>query len=162
MRTRTPSGCAGKEMAMKPSEYWNDNRTEREFEESGLQCCTRTMDMGHRCGYVALPKGHPLFGKGWDACYDIAPDLEVDGGITFANGADDTWILGWDAAHSWHRRDWSIASDEFRVFRDRHPELYGDFDWPGDSYMVDADMAERETRHFARQLAKLRGEGDTE
>ena len=147
---------------MKPSEYWNDNRTEREFEESGLQCCTRTMDLGHRCGYVALPKGHPLFGKGWDACYDIAPDLEVDGGITFANGTDDMWILGWDAAHAWHRQDWSIASDNFRKRAEEYPELYMDFDWPGDSYMVDADMAERETRHFARQLEKLCEEGDTE
>ena len=55
---------------MKPSEYWNDDRTEREFEESGLQCCTRTMDVGHRCGYVALPKSHPLFGKG---CTPVNP-----------------------------------------------------------------------------------------
>ena len=140
---------------MKPSEYWGDDRTEREFEESGLQCCTRTNDLGHRCGYVALPKGHPLFGKDWDECYDIAPELEVDGGITFANGTDDTWILGWDAAHAWHRHDWSIASDRIRELRDTHPELYVDFAWPGVSYMVDADMAEHETRSFARQLSKV-------
>lgn len=145
---------------MKSSEFWGDDRTEREFEESGLQCCTRTNDMGHRCGYVALPKGHPLFGKDWDACYDIAPELQVDGGITFANGTDDMWILGWDAAHSWHRRDWSIASDEMRKRAERYPELYADFDFPGGSYMVDADMAERETRDFARQLAMLGGEGE--
>ena len=138
---------------MKPSELWDDGRTEREFEECGLQCCTRTNDLGHRCGYVALPKGHPLFGKDWDACYDIAPELEVDGGITFANGTDDMWVLGWDAAHAWHRRDWSIASDTLRKRAEEHPELYVDFDWPGGSYMVDADMAEHETRRFARQLA---------
>lgn len=143
---------------MKPSEFWDDNRTERGFEESGLQCCTRTHDMGHRCGYVALPKGHPLFGKDWDKCYDIAPELDVDGGITFANGTDDTWILGWDAAHAWHKRDWSIASDAFRASRDKYPELYTDFSFS--AYMVDADMAEHETRKFARQLAALRGEGD--
>ena len=141
---------------MKPSEYWDDCRTEREFEESGLQCCTRTNDMGHRCGYVALPKGHPLFGKGWDACYDVAPELYVDGGITFASGTDDMWILGWDAAHAWHRRDWSIASDEIRKRAEERPELYVDLDWPGGSYMVDADTAEAETRGFARQLAELR------
>lgn len=146
---------------MKPSEFWDDNRTEREFEESGLQCCTRTQDMGHRCGYVALPKGHPLFGKDWDKCYDIAPELDVDGGITFANGTDDMWILGWDAAHSWHKRDWSIASERIRESAQKHPELYIDLDYPfGISYMVDADMAEYETRKFARQLAALRGEGD--
>jgi len=144
---------------MKPSEFWDDNRTEREFEESGLQCCTRTVDLGHRCGYVALPKGHPLFGKGWDACYDVAPELDVDGGITFANGTDDMWILGWDAAHAWHRRDWSIASERLRERAQEHPELYFDF-YMEDGYMVDADMAEAETRRFARQLAELSGEGD--
>ena len=146
---------------MKPSEYWNDDRTEREFVEGGLQCCTRTADMGHRCGYVALPKGHPLFGKGWDDCYEIAPELDVDGGVTFAAGTDDMWILGWDAAHSWHRRDWSIASDEFRALPDKHPELHFDFCME-DGYMVDADMAEAETRRFARQLASMCGEGGRE
>ena len=109
------------EELMKPSKYWDDNRTEREFEESGLQCCTRKNDLGHRCGYVALPKGHPLFGKSGDACYYIAPDLDVDGGITFANGTDDMWILGWDAAHAWHRQDWSIASDTFRKRAEEYP-----------------------------------------
>ena len=145
---------------MKFDEFWGDDRIEREFEESGLQCCTRTVDLGHRCGYVALPKGHPLFGKGWDECYDIAPMLDVDGGITFAEGTDDTWILGWDAAHAWHKRDWSIASSEFKELRNKEPKLCADFGWPGYSYMVDADMAEHETRNFARQLAKLRGEGE--
>lgn len=134
-------------------EFFGNYRIEREFEESGLECCTRTHDMGHRCGYVALPKGHPLFGKNWDECYDIAPELEVDGGITFANGTDEMWVLGWDAAHGWHKRDWSIVSDRFKESRDRYPELYVDFDPNG--YMVDADMAERETRSFARQLAEM-------
>lgn len=139
------------------SEFWGDDRIEREFEESGLACCTRTHDMGHRCGYVALPKGHPLFGKGWDACYDVAPELQVDGGITFASGTVDTWILGWDAAHAWHKRDWSIVSDRVRKSAEKYPELYVDLDWPGGSYMVDADTAEAETRNFARQLTKVRG-----
>lgn len=142
---------------MKPSEYWNDDRTEREFEESGLQCCTRTNDLGHRCGYVALPKGHPLFGKDWDRCYDIAPDLEVDGGITFANGTDDMWILGWDAAHSWHLQDQSIMSDAYRATFEKYGSFRDEF-----AVMVDADMAESETRRFARQLAEMGEEGDTE
>lgn len=142
---------------MKISEYWSDGKTEREFVESGLQCCTRTMDYGHRCGYVALPKGHPLFGKGYNDVYDVASGIEVDGGITFASGTDDMWVLGWDAAHAWHLRDWSIASDKMREIRDRDPELFADFGWPGGSYMVDADMAEEETRSFARQLAAIGG-----
>lgn len=37
------------------SDYWGDGSIEREFEESGLECCTRTVDFGHRCGYEAKP-----------------------------------------------------------------------------------------------------------
>ena len=140
---------------MKPSEFWDDGRTEREFEESGLQCCTRTHDMGHRCGYVALPKGHPLFGKGWDDCYEIAPELDVDGGITFSNGTDDMWILGWDAAHSWHLKDRSIMSDKYKALLDKYGSFHDEF-----AVMVDADMAEYETRKFARQLAEMRWKGE--
>lgn len=135
---------------MKPSEYWDDGRTEREFEESGLQCCTRAMEIGHRCGYVAVPKGHPMFGKTYDEVYDIDPDLRVDGGVTFAQGTGDIWILGWDAGHSWHRRDESIMSDAYREAWGRVGDLLDDLAY----YMVDADRAEAETRRFARQLAE--------
>ncbi len=141
------------------SDYWGDDRIEREFEESGLKCCTRTSDNGHRCGYVAVGKEHPLYGMSYDKLYDEHPDIEVDGGVTFASGDGGTWVFGWDAAHAWHVRDWSIASDRMRELRDEHPELYVDFGWFGVSYMVDADMAERETRSLAKQIAKIgRGE----
>lgn len=133
------------------SDYWGDDRIEREFEESGLKCCTRTNGMGHRCGYVAVGEGHPLYGIG----YDDLPEIDVDGGVTFANGADGMWMFGWDAAHAWHIRDWSIASDSMREHRDKHPELYVDFVWSSGSYMVDADMAEQETRDLARQIAEI-------
>ena len=137
------------------SEFWGDDRIEREFEESGLKCCTRTMDMGHRCGYVAVEEGHPLYGMDYDKLYDEHPEIDVDGGVTYANGANGTWIFGWDAAHAWHKRDWSIASDDVIRHRNEHPELYMDFGWFGDSYIVDADMAEEETRKFARQIAEI-------
>ncbi|MBQ9041451.1 MAG: hypothetical protein IJ111_01385 [Eggerthellaceae bacterium] len=105
--------------------------------------------MGHRCGYVAIPHDHPAFGKSWDEIYDVIPDLDVDGGVTFACLNGDTWVLGWDAAHSWHLPDVSIMSDECR----RIHEQYGSFREPF-AVMIDADMAEAETRRFAQQLAE--------
>jgi len=137
---------------MRISEFWSDDHTEREFEESGLQCCTRTYDMGHRCGYVALPKGHPLFGKDLYECYDMAPEIDVDGGITFSDGTGEIWVLGWDAAHSWHLQDPSIMSESYKSIFERLGSFH---DWF--AVIVDADMAERETRKFARQLAELYG-----
>lgn len=136
------------------SDYWRDDRIEREFEESGLECCTRTVYFGHRCGYVAVREGHPLYGMGYDKLYDEHPEIDVDGGVTFADGEGGAWMFGWDAAHAWHRRDWSIASDSMRKLRDEHPDLYVDL-WPDESYMVDADMAEEETRKLARQIAEI-------
>ena len=146
----------GGDMAMKISEYWNDDRTEREFVESGLQCCTRAMDYGHRCSYVALPKGHPLFGMDWNSVYDVAPNLEVDGGITFASGTADMWILGWDAAHAWHLPDVSIMSEQQRSIREKLG--FDEVGLFGAKVMVDADMAEEETRNFAKQLAEIGGD----
>lgn len=64
------------------------------------------MDRGFGNGYVILPKGHPMHGKGYD---DI--DVDVHGGLTFASSADEitwdkltekdkgAWIIGFDTAH---------------------------------------------------------------
>ncbi|GEM_PF-423934 len=36
---------------------------ERVFEHAGYTCVVTFGNMGHRCGYVGIPKEHPLFGK---------------------------------------------------------------------------------------------------
>lgn len=53
--------------------------------------------MGHLCGYVGLPEGHPLHGIPY-----IAVDVDVHGGLTFSGylkGDGATWWLGFDCAH---------------------------------------------------------------
>ncbi len=64
--------------------------------------------MGHRCGYVKVPPGHPWHGGNYN---DIGAD--VHGGLTFAEadvpcgkgGADDGYWLGFDCAHSFDAPD---------------------------------------------------------
>lgn len=136
-------------------EYWQDDRIEREFVESGYQCCTRTNGLGHRCGYVAISKTHPLFGLN-DYDIDAFASFSVDGGITFAEGMGDKWIFGWDAAHCWHKPDPSIMDAQFRKRYEQHPELY--YHSP-DAVMVDADMAEFETRKLAIELRVIEEKG---
>jgi hypothetical protein len=46
------------------------------------------------CGYVYLPREHPLAGKSYD---DI--DFSVHGGLTFAAEELDQWCIGFDCAH---------------------------------------------------------------
>ena len=109
--------------------------------------------MGHRCGYVAVEKGHPFYEISYLEIQENY-DIDVDGGITFAEGYDRYWILGWDAAHCWHKRDISIMSKELRKFYEEHPELLCH---EPNAILVDADMAERETRRLARQIAEIGG-----
>lgn len=137
------------------ADFWRDDRIEREFTASGYECCTRTNGLGHRCGYVAVTDGHPLFGMNvWDAYENDVPD--VDGGITFAEGMGGKWVLGWDAAHCWHKPDPSIMDAERRERYEKHPGLY----WhDADAVMIDADMAERETRRFAKKLRAMEVDG---
>lgn len=40
-----------------------DYIVERKFEHAGYECVVLFLSMGHRCGYVGIPKKHPLYGK---------------------------------------------------------------------------------------------------
>jgi hypothetical protein len=92
---------------------------EREFEHAGYKCVVVFTRMGHRCGYVGIPKEHPLYEKGYDehleikksdlgdrevkgvfplllACLDKDERIRIDayfqchGGITFADGGENS------------------------------------------------------------------------
>lgn len=87
--------------------YWTDER-------SGYQCLIVRADLGHLCGYVVLPEGHPMHGKPME---DFRP-YRAHGGITLAavihpdlarevmgdpnlelppNG----WLVGFDCGHDY-------------------------------------------------------------
>ena len=61
--------------------------------------------MGHLCGYIAVPEGHPCYRKHYDQ--EPALSLSVHGGITYSEGHPPMkegdkqwWWLGFDCAHS--------------------------------------------------------------
>ena len=88
---------------------WLDEPDKAEFEHAGLKCLIlRHYELGHLCGYVAVPKGHLCYGKDYDHIpYDDLFPVEVHGGLTFSREGDgDTWPkgywwLGFDCAHAW-------------------------------------------------------------
>jgi len=88
---------------------WLDEPHRDEFEHAGLKCLIlRHSELGHLCGYVAVPRGHPCYGKDYDHIpYDDLFPVEVHGGLTFSReGNGDTWPkgywwLGFDCAHAW-------------------------------------------------------------
>lgn len=80
-------------------------------------------DLGYRCGYVRIPKGHPWHGKttDWEEDWGKQDAPCVHGGITFAEadvpcdkgGADDAWWLGFDCAHCWDNPDPDLPHPEY-------------------------------------------------
>lgn len=51
-------------------------------------------------GYVAIPKGHKMWGENYDS--DLLYDIEVHGGLTYAEEDKVTgeWVLGFDCNHA--------------------------------------------------------------
>ncbi len=104
---------------------WTSEPDRVEWRTNGLPCLiVRADTTGALCGYVAVPKGHPFHGVG----YDDVPDVSVHGGLTYSDACgghvchvpqpgepDDVWWLGFDCAHS---GDMSPAYDYHGIYRD--------------------------------------------
>lgn len=83
----------------------NHPRIEKLFHHRGLKCVILFQELGHRCGYVAVPVGHPLYGLDYGSqifSYRLADKyyggygddfgsvhldsiIDVHGGLTFAS-----------------------------------------------------------------------------
>lgn len=88
---------------------------------SGLRAVVVAIRTGHRCGYVAVPKGHPLYELSYS--HSELDDIVVHGGLTYSGPSDypvqdpDLWWFGFDCAHSGDKKDPSIMDKE-------HKKLY--------------------------------------
>ena len=81
----------------RPWEHEPD-REEWVHELTGYKCTVRRhQTLGSLNGYVAVPKGHRVWGKGYD---DV--DVEVHGGLTYADEDKETgeWVFGFDCSHA--------------------------------------------------------------
>lgn len=95
---------------------WQDEPDKKQWLDArtGLPCLIvrNIHGSGALCGYVGVPRTHPLYEKGYDEA-----DIEVHGGLTYADrcqevqnhcegichkapeGDDDIWWSGFDCAH---------------------------------------------------------------
>lgn len=138
----------------RPWEHEPD-REEWVHELTGYKCTVwRHPTLGHLCGYVAIPKGHRVWGKGYD---DV--DVEVHGGLTYADEDKETgeWVFGFDCSHGGDFSPKILAtlmkyaeldgeSIEFKL----RTEVYRTFEW-----------VKKEVCVLARQLKMLDMKGNS-
>lgn len=122
-------------------------------------------DMGYRCGYVKVTRGHPWYGKAYD---DV--DAEVHGGLTFAEhdepcdkgGPDNGYWVGFDCGHGWDLADPALVSERYRQYavqscEDGLTRGYSGWGWPLDgpegSQVRTQEYVEAECRSLCEQAA---------
>ena len=85
---------------------------EKDFMVDGFRCVIVGSYMGHRCGYIAIPKDNELYGKDYDEI-----DIDVHGGLTYSEysnseypvkSEEDVWWIGFDCAHSGDGKDMEL------------------------------------------------------
>jgi hypothetical protein len=124
------------------------DRVEWKHEESGLHCLAKRHPwLGHWCGYVAVPPGHPWHGRAYG---DDPVDVDVHGGLTYASECSDgichvpppgepanVWWFGFDCAHC----D-DISPGSYK---------YGAHSFVGNTYR-DLEFVQRQCGSLAEQL----------
>ena len=121
-------------------------KTEKEWTtRAGLKAVVIAHDMGHRCGYVGVPEDHPWHGKGYD---DV--DLDVHGGLTYADARDDLWWFGYDCAHLGDAADPDLMSDKYKTFSWSRALTFG-----GDTIKT-LDFCVNECESMAAQLGAVK------
>ena len=98
---------------------------ESDFEYNGYRCVTIFGDLGHRCGYVGVPVGHPLYGKECDDQIDILFS-EIEGEPIGKRGVIPLVLA---------------ASDpEEKVRMDLYFNVHGSLTYAGENHPVESDL----------------------
>lgn len=88
---------------------------ENDFDYQGYRCIVTGVSTGYRCGFIAIPKGHPLF----EMDHDRLNQIEVYGGWTYSDRTANypvvadaaTWWIGFDCGHSGESRDFQLMAE---------------------------------------------------
>jgi hypothetical protein len=93
----------------------NESKIEKQWTTAaGYEAEVLATPMGHRCGYVTVPEGHPCAGKDYNEL-----DVEVHGGLTYALDNQ----FGFDCAHLYDAKDPALMSKEYRKIYERWPRF---------------------------------------
>jgi hypothetical protein len=115
-----------------PSEWPPPDSTIRKWEAHGLLCAMSRGSFA-LCGYVCLPKSHPLAGKD---CSELSPFVSVHGGLTYSTQGQEGYWYGFDTGHA---GDLMFFTDDLFV--------------PGRIWTV--EDVEEETERLAEQISRI-------
>lgn len=82
---------------------WVEEPDEVHWEYKGIKCRihrqinlieNQVLGLGHLCGYVIVPKGHP-----WEKMNTLEIDCDVHGGLTYEENTEEGLEIGFDCAH---------------------------------------------------------------
>ena len=143
---------------------WRNEPNRVEWKHAGFPCIAHRGGGGAWCGYVGLPPGYSLHGKTYDEAYELFPELEVHGGLTYSKACsghichvpkpgepDNIWWLGFDCCHGGDATPGEVDKDELLTI------FGGDVDLASRSrghYWTLAE-AQAETNRLAEQLAAI-------
>ena len=104
-------------------------KIEKDFVYRGFRCIIIGQALGHRCGYVAIPKGHLWHGVDWTSV-DYESDLyvKVHGGLTYSESSyytdypveSDCWWIGFDCCHWNDAKDFELIKELSEEFVYKH------------------------------------------
>jgi len=129
------------------------NIVESDFYYKGYEIICTFTGLGHRCGYVVIPKGHRLYGM------DISKVNElIQGycGITWADYGrpchkNDEWVIGFDCGHI------CDAPDEeafWKYYPDAEPDSLPDYRFEYATVKSQV-FVESECRSIVNQIIEL-------
>ena len=148
---------------------WQDEPDRLEWRSHGLPCLIvrNTRVTGALCGYVAVPPGHPLWGKTCSG--DDYIDFDVHGGITWTNTCsdhichvplkgepDNVWWFGFDCSHAGDLAPRMQATLRFIGFdRPSGLDTRRVMGFDGDEVYRDLEYVKAEVERLAKQLAEV-------
>ena len=124
------------------------------FGHEGYVCVVVFGDLGFRCGYVGVPKEHPLYNVDYNTIYY---KIDVHGGLTYSGGSadypiasDGLWWFGFDCGHAWDGFDYELAAGLFPENRQFYQMQY-----MSEDPVCSPEYVAAECRSLAEQLKEF-------
>jgi hypothetical protein len=146
---------------------WQTEPHYEQFKAFGLDCViARNPALFFWCGYVGVPKGHPLYGKEYD---DIDGIVEVHGGLTYSSACsghichtpapgdpDELYWLGFDCGHAFDTSPGMTAlNKEMQDLMPERAELFKRMDRYSFGEYRDYTYVVGVTKSLAEQLSDM-------